>query len=393
LQVFRITAAIAALVVASIGSTTIVQAQLIETKAKRIYLVDADSGAVLLSRDADVPFPPGSIAKLMTAEVVFHALEEGQLSPGTTFPVTEHAWRTGGAPSRTTTMFAAVKSSVPVGDLIQGLTVQMANDAAIVMAEGMKGSEAAFAQEMNARAKQIGLETSRFSNPTGFPGDGQQVTAREMTALAMHLWREYPQLYTLFSQPAFEWNKIFQRNKNPLLALNIGADGLMTGFAEGHGYSVVASASNGSRRIFATFGGFESETERLEETRKLLQWGLDGFSTRELLAAKTVVGEASVYGGEKAALALRVEEQVNVLAPVGHPELVHARIVYERPLPAPIREGDQVGELQIWVGDTLSKQVKLHAAETIESGTLRQRAFGAVAELLVGWLRQFSWAG
>src|SRR5690606_11225874 len=208
-----------------------------------------------------------------------------------------------------------------------------------------------------------------------------------------HLWREYPQLYTLFSQPAFEWNKIFQRNKNPLLALNIGADGLMTGFAEGHGYSVVASASNGSRRIFATFGGFESETERLEETRKLLQWGLDGFSTRELLAAKTVVGEASVYGGEKAALALRVEEQVNVLAPVGHPELVHARIVYERPLPAPIREGDQVGELQIWVGDTLSKQVKLHAAETIGSGTLRQRAFGAVAELLVGWLRQFSWAG
>lgn len=391
---FRVTTAITALVVVLIGTATVVHAQLIETKARRIHLVDAGSGAVLLSRDADAAFPPGSLAKLMTAEVVFHALEEGALSPETTFPVTEHAWRTGGAPSRTTTMFAAVKSSVPVADLIQGLTVQMANDAAIIMAEGMKGSEADFAQAMNERARQIGLKSARFINPTGFPGDGQpQVTAQEMTTLAMHLWREYPQLYTLFSQPAFEWNRIFQRNKNPLLALDIGADGLMTGFAEGYGYSIVASATKGNRRIFAALGGFENETERLEETRRLLQWGLDGFSTRELFAAKTIVGKASVYGGEKSDLALRVEDGVSVLAPVSHPEAIHARIVYERPLPAPVREGDQVGELQIWIGDTLSKQVKLYAVETIESGTLRQRAFGAVTELLVGWLRQFSWAG
>ncbi len=393
MQVFRITNIIASLVVVSLASATSSHAQLIETKAKRVHLVDAESGAVLLSREADAPFAPGSIAKLMTAEVVFNALAAGDLSPEQVYPVSEHAWRTGGAPSRTTTMFAAIKSQVSVADLIQGLTVQMANDAAIVLAEGMHGSEDSFAQAMNERARAIGLATSTFINPTGFPGEGQQVTSREMTMLATHLWRTYPEEYALFAQPAFEWNKIFQRNKNPLLTLDVGADGLMTGFAEGYGYSIVASATDGRRRVFGTFGGFESEAERLAETHKLLKWGLEGFHTKQLLAADEVVGEASVYGGKTDSLPLRVQEKVSVLAPVGHPEAVQARIVYERPLPAPIQKGDQVGELQIWVGDTLSKRVDLHAAETVESGTLRQRAFGAVAELLVGWLRQFSWAG
>src|SRR5690606_37014616 len=141
--------------------------------------------------------------------------------------------------------------------------------------------------------------------------DTQKVTARDMTALATHLWRTYPEQYALFSQPAFEWNKIFQRNKNPLLNLNIGADGLMTGLAEGHGLSIVASASNGSRRVFATLGGFETDQERVEETRKLLQWGLDGFAMKDLFASKEVVGEATVYGGTASMLPLRVEEKVS----------------------------------------------------------------------------------
>lgn len=394
MQLYRIGAVVTAFFIVSFGAISAGSAaDLIETKAKRIHLVDADTGFVLLSREADTPFPPGSLAKLMTAEVMFHALGKGQVTPETEYFVSEHAWRTGGAPSRAATMFAKVKSTVSVADLLQGLTVQMANDAAIVMAEGMRGSEESFAQLMNERAKEIGLKDSHFANPTGFPDDTQKVTARDMTALATHLWRTYPEQYALFSQPAFEWNKIFQRNKNPLLNLNIGADGLMTGLAEGHGLSIVASASNGSRRVFATLGGFETDQERVEETRKLLQWGLDGFAMKDLFASKEVVGEATVYGGTASMLPLRVEEKVSVLAPVANPEALHARIVYERPLPAPIREGDRVGELQIWVNDTLSRKVELHAAETVESGTLRQRAFGAVAELLVGWLRQFSWAG
>lgn len=391
---YRIGAIVTAFFIASFGVTSAVSAaDLIETKARRIHLVDADTGFVLLSREADAPFPPGSLAKLMTAEVVFHSLQEGQVTPETEYFVSEHAWRTGGAPSRAATMFAKVKSTVPLADLLQGLTVQMANDAAIVMAEGMRGSEASFAQLMNERAKQIGLKDSHFANPTGLGEGQQQVTARDMVTLANHLWRSYPEQYALFSQPAFEWNRIFQRNKNPLLNLNIGADGLMTGLAEGHGYSIVASASNGSRRVFAALGGFETEQERVEETRKLLQWGLDGFAMKDLFAAREVVGEASVYGGKQSVLKLRVEDKVRVLAPVANPEALHARIVYERPLPAPIMEGDKVGELQIWVNDTMSQKVDLHAAETVESGTLRQRALGAVAELLVGWLRQFSWAG
>jgi len=385
---FRITA-IAALLVVATGS--IAQADLVETTAKRVHIVDADSGLVLLSRGADEPFPPGSFAKLMTAEIVFHALEEGRLSPDTEFQVSEHAWRMGGAPSRTATMFAKLKSSVPVADLLQGLTVQMANDAAIVLAEGMKGSEEAFAQAMNERAKELGLKNTHFVNPTGLPAQGHHVTARDMTALAMHLWRAYPERYALFSQPAFEWNRIFQRNKNPLINLNIGADGLMTGFAEGYGFSVVASASNGERRVFATIAGLETEAERVEEARKLLQWALDGFTKRQMFAAHQKVGEADVYGGEKKTVGLRVGDAVSVLAPVDNPSALHVRIVYQRPLPAPIREGDVVGELQVWVGDTLSSRADLYAAETVEYGTLSQRAFGAVAELLVGWLRQLSW--
>src|SRR5690606_37817443 len=151
------------------------------------------------------------------------------------------------------------------------------------------GSEDSFAQAMNDRARAVGLATSTFINPTGFPGEGQQVTSREMTMLATHRWRIYPEEYALFAQPAYEWNKIFQRNKNPLLALDVGADGLMTGFAEGYGYSIVASATDGRRRVFGTFGGLESEAERLAETHKLLKWGLEGFHTKQLLAADEVV--------------------------------------------------------------------------------------------------------
>lgn len=393
LAVFRVTVVFVSFVFASISATACAYAQLIETKAARIHIVDAHSGDVLLSRNADTPFPPGSLAKLMTAEVVFDALDTSRLTPETLYPISEHAWRTGGAPSRTTTMFAKLKSSVSVADLLQGLTIQMANDAAIALAEGLSGSETSFAQLMNDRAKTIGIERSSFINPTGFPGDGQQVTARELSTLADHLWRKHSDQYALFSQAAFEWNKIFQRNKNPLLALDINADGLITGFAEGHGYSIVASASDGNRRVFATLGGFETEAERLSETAKLLRWGLDTFHERNLLAVNEVVGEASVYGGEKPTVTLRVEETVSVTAPISHPEAVKMRMVYDRPLPAPIKQGDKVGELQIWVGDTLSKKVALRAAEPNMSGTLSQRALGAVAELLVGWLRQFSWTG
>ncbi|TIT28301.1 MAG: D-alanyl-D-alanine carboxypeptidase, partial [Mesorhizobium sp.] len=194
-------------------------AQLFETKAAQAFMIDADTGTVLFAKDADKPIPPASMAKLMTMEVVFNAIKSGRTTLDDTFVVSENAWRTGGAPSGTSTMFAKLKSAVRVEDLIQGVTVQAANDGCIVLAEGMAGSEANFAAQMTERARQLGLPKSTFVNSTGLPADGQQTTVRELAQLALHLWRDYPDFYHYYGQADFTWNKITQRNRNPLLAM------------------------------------------------------------------------------------------------------------------------------------------------------------------------------
>ncbi|WP_163272705.1 D-alanyl-D-alanine carboxypeptidase family protein [Chelativorans alearense] len=384
---FRSVATAAALLLAILVLAGTVKAETFESKAPRAFMVDAETGAVLYSRNADEPFPPASLAKLMTMETVFDALKNGRLALDETFFVSEYAWRTGGAPSRTATMFAAVKSSVPLEALIKGAIVQSANDACIIIAEGMAGSEENFAAAMTKRARAIGLQESTFVNATGLPAEGQKVTAREMTLLARHLWREYPEYYRYFSQPDFEWNGIFQRNRNPLLPLEIGADGLGTGFTEASGYAITASAARQRRRVFVTLGGLTSEDERVEEARKIIDWGMRAFAKRPLFAAGEAIGEVRVYGGEKSRLAVRAAESLPVLVPLGEPERLSARIVYQGPVPAPVEEGAEVGTLQIWLDDTLSQEAPLYAAESVAEGTLTQRAVGAVGELLLGWTR------
>jgi len=363
------------------------QAQLFETKARQAFMIDAETGTVLYAKDADAPFPPASLAKLMTMEVVFDAIRSGKLSLDTEFPVSEYAWRTGGAPSRTSTMFAALKSSIRVEDLIQGVIVQSANDGCIILAEGMAGSEAAFAELMNERAREIGLTKSTFRNSTGLPAEGQSVTARELVALATRLWRDYPEFYTYYSQADFTWNKIFQRNRNPLLAFDIGADGLGTGFTEASGFAIVGSAAREGRRVFIAMSGMESDAQRAEEARRLIEWGMRAFDRLEIYAAGEVVGEAKTYGGEKSGVALRAAGPVAIFVPVANRDRLIARIVYEGPVVAPVEEGTPIGALKVWIGDTMSQETPLYAAESVGTGTIRQRALDAVEELLIGWLR------
>ncbi|WP_338531970.1 D-alanyl-D-alanine carboxypeptidase family protein [Nitratireductor thuwali] len=358
-----------------------------ETKASRAFMIEAETGTVLFSKNPDEPFPPASLAKLMTVEVVFNALKSGRLSPDETFYVSENAWRTGGAVSGTSTMFAEVKSSVPLEALVQGVIVQSANDGCIVIAEGMAGSEENFARLMTERARTLGLDTSTFVNSTGLPAAGQAVTAREMTQLALHIWREYPRYYGYFAQPDFEWNGIRQRNRNPLLPMDIGADGLKTGFTEESGYAIVASVERDGRRLFATLGGMESETERAEEARKMLDWGMRAFEKREVFAEGDIVGEASVYGGARGTVRLRAKGALSILVPTTEPERMSARIVYQGPIKAPVQEGEEVARLQIWFDETLSQETPLYTAESIDRGKLHERALDAVAELLVGWMR------
>ncbi len=251
------------------------QPNLFETKAGQAFVIDGETGSVLYSKDADKLIPPASLAKMMTMELVFHSLKQGRYTMKDTFQVSEYAWKTGGAKSGGSTMFAAIKSVVPIEALIQGVIVQSANDGAIILAEGMAGSEENFALLMTERARELGLTQSIFKNSTGLPAEGQVVTVRELALLARHMWREYPEYYKYYSQPEFTWNKIKQRNRNPLLAMDIGADGMKTGFTEESGYAIVGSIERGGKRVFAAMSGMASEKGRAEEARKLLEWGFN----------------------------------------------------------------------------------------------------------------------
>jgi len=363
-------------------------AQLFETKATQAFMIDADTGTVLFAKDADKPIPPASMAKLMTLEMVFNAIKAKRMTLDDTFVVSENAWRTGGAPSGTSTMFAKLKSAVRVEDLIQGVAVQAANDGCIVLAEGMAGSEANFAAQMTERAREIGLSKSTFVNSTGLPADGQQTTVRELTLLALHIWRHYPDFFHYYGQPDFTWNKIAQRNRNPLVAMGIEADGFVAGASEQEGFGLVGTVSHNGTRVIAAISGLANDRERSEEARKLLEWGSRSFQKTEIFAKDEVVGEAQVFGGAKSGVALKAKGPVDIFLPIANRDKLTARIVYNGPVSAPVEEGQPVGELRVWIGDTLSQQTPLFAAEKVAVGTLPQRALDAAKELAVGWLRQ-----
>lgn len=363
------------------------QSQLFETRARQAVMIDAETGTILYSKDADKLIPPASLAKLMTMEVVFHALKVGRLAMTDKFAVSENAWRKGGAKSGGSTMFAALKSQIPVEDLIKGVIIQSANDGCIILAEGLAGTEDNFAQLMTERARAIGMTKSVFKNSNGLPAEGQLVTMRELAMLARHIWQEYPEYYRYYGMREFTWNKITQPNRNPLLDMGIGADGMKTGYTEASGYAIVGSVQRGQNRVFAAMSGMAGEQERGEEARKLLEWGLRAFERTELFEADTVIGEAQVFGGTKSGVALKAKTPINIFVPITNTDRLVARIVYRGPLPAPVREGTPVGMLKVWIGDNLAQETPLYAAESVELGSLQQRALDAFGELVVGWLR------
>jgi D-alanyl-D-alanine carboxypeptidase (penicillin-binding protein 5/6) len=373
--------------VAAFATIAPAQAQLFETKAAQAFMIDAETGTILFSKNPDQPIPPASLAKLMTMEVVFNAIEAGRYSLDDKFVVSENAWRTGGAVSGGSTMFAELNSEIRLEDLIQGVVVQSANDGCIIIAEGMAGSEENFAALMTERARELDLTQSVFKNSTGLPAEGQMVTVRELVKLALHIFREYPDFYRYYSQPDFTWNKITQRNRNPLLAMNIGADGMKTGYTEESGYAIVGSVARDDRRLFVALSGMTSERERAEEARKILDWGMRVFEKSELFAEGETVGEAQVYGGAKSGVALKANGPISIFVPITNRDRLTARIIYEGPVIAPVEEGTQIGSLRVFIGDTLSQETPLYAAENVETGALHQRALDAVGELLVGWLR------
>ncbi|MFQ0814415.1 D-alanyl-D-alanine carboxypeptidase [Brucella anthropi] len=361
----------------------------IVSKAPQVLLVDERSGTVLLSKNADAPIPPASLAKLMTAEVVFEALQKGGTTLETPYIVSENAWRTGGAPSGTSTMFARIKSAPTVADLLQGMIVQSANDGAIVLAEGLAGSEEAFAERMNDRAKALGLTGSKFVNATGLPAEGQVVSLQDLVRLVRHIRTAHPEYYKYYAQPAFTWNNIMQRNRNPLLRLDVGADGMATGFTEASGFALVGSAEQNGRRLYLAMSGLASIKEREEEAKRLLQWGMTAFDDVQLYPADEIVGEAQVFGGALTHVPLKVKDRVELLLPKDGRDKLKARIIYKGPLGAPVADNQQVGVLQLELDGSILRDVPVFTAQSVEEGSLSKRALGAAMELSTGWLRKY----
>ena len=358
-------------------------------KSEHVLLFDSDTGSILFSRKADASFPPASLAKLMTAEIAFQALAGGKLQPDTAFTVSEHAWRTGGAPSRTATMFARLNSQLTVNDLIQGIAVQSANDGAIILAEGMSGSEQAFAQRMNERAQALGLKNSVFINPTGLPEVGkQQVTLSDMVRLARHLHDSYPQYYPLYSQESFSWNNILQRNRNPLLRLNIGADGLAMGGTKETGLSIIASAQQNGRRIYIGLNGAKTVQDRTEDAEKLIRWAMNDFVKAPVFDANTEVAQASLYGGTQGSVGLIIHEAIFVLVPVQDKAKLRSQVIYQGPVTAPVTKGQEIGRIQILRDKEVLLERPVYAAQDVHEGTLRNKSLDAVYELATGWIRR-----
>lgn len=357
-----------------------------DVKAKQVYMIEAETGTVLFARAQDQAVTAASLAKLMNMATVFKALAGGEITLETQYPVTEHAWRTGGAPSRTSTMFAALKSNVRVEDLIRGVTVQFANDACIILGEGIAGSETAFAERMTKEARALGLDKSTFANATGLPNPENKVTMREMVTLARHLQATYPQYMRYYLEPEFERNKIKQRNRNPLLALNIGVTGFVTGFSEEGGYSIVAAVNRDGKHLLLAMGGMESEKARIEESRRIIEWALSSFERRTLFKEGETIADASVYGGDSSVVPLVAGERVDVFLPKDNSQRLVARVVYSWPVRAPVEPGQAVGTLKIWNDKQLLREVPVKTAGAVGVGTLRSRALDALVELFFFWI-------
>ena len=350
-------------------------------------LLDADSDSILYEKNGDQPIAPASLAKLMTLEFLFNEIKQGRVKPDDEYIISENAWRTGGAPSHGSTMFAAIHSRVKVSDLLQGIIVDSANDACIAVAEALAGNEASFGRMLTQRARAIGLETSTFTNSTGYSDPNLRVTAREMAELARHIIHTYPDFYPYFGQRDFTWNNIHQQNRNPLLGMGIGADGLKTGETSEAGFNLVGSAVQDNFRLIVVVTGAKSDKERAEEAKKLLEFGFHDFQARVLFAEGQTVGNAKVFGGDKSYVPLIAPGIIRVMVPRNNSQRLLARIVYTGPVPAPIAKGQPIGKLKVWRGENLALEVPLQAADDVGRGSMSQRAMDGATELMIGVLR------
>lgn len=356
--------------------------------APTAILIEASSGSVLFEKNADELRAPSSMMKLMTAEVVFNAIKNGDIKLTDEYRISENAWRRGGAPSGGSTMFAAIHSKVSVDDLLHGAIIQSGNDACIALAEAMAGNERIFAADfMTKRARELGMTKSTFANSNGLPDPGNKMTVRELAILARHIILDFPEFYKLFGEKEFTWNKIRQFNRNPLLNSMEGADGLKTGYTKEGGYGMVGSAVQNGTRLIVVVNGLDDSEDRATEAKKMLEWGFRNFETRTLIAADQPVGYAKVFGGESRSVKLVAKNPVKVMVHKTGSDKLIARIIYRGPVRAPIEAGQQVGVVRVWRGGNIAVEMPVYAAEAIGTGSTVRRALDGASELVIGMFR------
>lgn len=360
------------------------RAAALDTAARALLLVDMQTGAVLLEKDAETPLPPASMSKLMTLYMVFEAVASGRFSLDDRLRVSEKAAAMGGSK-----MFVRAGERVRVIDLIRGIIVQSGNDACVVVAEGLAGSEEAFAAAMTERGREIGLSNSTFTNSTGWPHPGQRMTARDLVLLSTRLIQEFPQYYPYFAETEFTWDNITQNNRNPLLTIDIGVDGLKTGHTEEAGYGLVASAFRNERRVVLMITGLDTKRQRAEESERLIEWAFREFRNAELFSAGERVADAEVWLGETAHVPLVTASDVSVTLPFDATAPSRMRAVYDGPIEAPIEEGAQIASLVIETEGLPPVTVPLLAGRTVARGGYVTRVQAAASTLLDRLAAQF----
>lgn len=372
-----------AALVAFIFTATFAGAQAFDTRATAAYVIDHSTGTVLLDLNADAPLPPASMSKLMTLYMAFEAIADGRLDINEELPVSEHAMSFGGS-----TMFLDTTDRVRVEDLLRGIIVLSGNDACVVIAEALSpdGTEAGFARMMTDRARDMGMMNSTFANSSGWPAAGHRMSMRDLGILADRLITDYPTYYPLFSERQFQFDGRAPQNvnnRNPLLGLGIGADGLKTGHTQEAGYGLVGSAKQGDRRVIFVITGLDSSQARAEESERIVNWAFRQFAERDLARGGTRIAEAEVWMGEQPLVGLALQDDLSLLVPTTGGDTIDAEVVYNGPLEAPIAEGDEVAELVIRRDNLPETRLPLVAVSDVARGGFTSQLQRA-ADVLIG---------
>ncbi|MCB1531250.1 MAG: D-alanyl-D-alanine carboxypeptidase [Alphaproteobacteria bacterium] len=333
---------------------------LINTSAKQAIVLDYETGMVLLEKNADEQMPTSSMSKVMTMYLVFDALKKGDLSLDDTYQVSEKAWRKGGSK-----MFVEVDKRVKVEDLIRGVVIQSGNDATIVLAEGLAGSEEAFANGLNAKAAELGMTHSNFANASGWPDPNHYSTARDLATLATATIQNFPNYYPYYAEQEFTYNNITQKNRNPLLYRNIGADGVKTGHTEAGGYGLIGSGTHQGRRVVLVVNGLADEKARAQESAKLLEWGLKSFDNIQLFTAQDVVETATVALGQEKSVPAVLQEDLKITIPKIAVKEFTVSAQFNEPLIAPIAQGDKIGVLRVDIPHMGTLEHDLYAGSAV----------------------------